>query len=178
MRVDNNKQNGKDSKPMKVLYVSSRINAPDGSSVHGRAFVRNVKKLGHTIETYPVISSIRYIQDNNHKDERSRWQKFRDAGIAAVIKSRVRRLGRVASDMVDLADGLGETVRYFLAVRNILKNYKPEVLVYRSTLFNFAPQLIRKFYKLPCVAEVNSIKYLEISVASRSGVAARMNSYC
>lgn len=159
---------------MKVLYISSRINAPDGSSVHGRAFVRSVKKLGHEIETFPEIQPIRYIQDKQEKDERGLWQKFRDAGVTTIVKSRVRRLGRVASDIVDVVDGLAETVRYFLGVRTILKSYKPDVLVYRSTLFNYAPHIIRKVYGLPCVAEVNSIKYLEISVASRSGMAAKL----
>ncbi len=159
---------------MKVLYISSRINAPDGSSVHGRAFVRNVKKLGHEIETFPQIKSIGYIQDKSGDDRRSITEKIQQAGVGKIIKSRIRRLGRLASDGVDLYDGLAETVRYFFGVRKILKSFTPDVLVYRTTLYNFAPQILRRRYVLPCVAEVNSIKYLEISIASRSGVAARL----
>lgn len=159
---------------MKVLYISSRINAPDGSSVHGRAFVRNVRRLGHDIQTFPPVTSIKYVQDRTGPDERSRWRKLRDAGVASIVKSRIRRLGRGASDLVDLYDGAVETVRYFLAARKIIQRFQPDVLVYRTTLFNFAPQLLRRMYQLPCVAEVNSIKYLEISVASRSGWAARV----
>lgn len=158
-----------------VLYISSRINAPDGSSVHGRAFVRNVKKLGHIIRTYPEIESIQYIQDRSGTiDTRSKWQRLLDAGLGTVIKGRIRQLGRVASDVVDVIEGLQETAHYFNGARKILKTFKPDVLVYRSTLYNFAPQIIRKIYGLPCVAEVNSIKYLEISVASRTGVSARL----
>ncbi|MDO6461025.1 glycosyltransferase family 4 protein [Granulosicoccaceae sp. 1_MG-2023] len=159
---------------MKVFYISSRINAPDGSSVHGRAFVRNVQKLGHTIETYPPVQPIRYIREKSGPDTRSRWQKFRDAGAATIIKSRVRRLGRMGSDLVNLWDGLEETVRYYLGARKIMRRFQPDVLVFRTTLFNFAPQLLRRFHGIPCVAEVNAIKYLEISVASRSGMAAKL----
>ncbi len=163
------------SAKLNVFYISSRINAPDGSSVHGRAFVRNVKKLGHEIRTFPEIEPIQYIQDRSGEvDQRSKWQRLVDAGLGTVIKSRVRRLGRAASDMVDVFDGLQETVHYFNGARKILKTFKPDILVYRSTLYNFAPQLIRRVYGLPCVAEVNSIKYLEISVASRTGVSAKL----
>lgn len=158
-----------------VLYISSRINAPDGSSVHGRAFVRNVKKLGHDIRTFPEIAPIQYIQDSSGTiDTRSKWQRLIDAGLGTVIKGRVRQLGRIASDVVDVIEGVQETIQYFNGARKILKSFKPDVLIYRSTLYNFAPQIIRKLYGLPCVAEVNSIKYLEISVASRTGVSARL----
>lgn len=159
---------------MKVFYISSRINAPDGSSVHGRAFVRNVQKLGHEIQTYPPVQPIRYIREKTGPDTRSRWQKFRDAGAATIIKSRVRKLGRFGSDIVNLWDGLEETVRYYFGARKILKQYPADVLVFRTTLYNFAPQLVRRFHRVPCVAEVNAIKYLEISVASRAGVAAKL----
>ena len=162
------------SRTLNVLYISSRINAPDGSSVHGRAFHRNVAKLGHEIRTFPAIEPIRYIQDKSAGDQRSRLEKLRQAGLSSVIKSRVRKLGRFASDLVDLYDGLADTVRYFLGVREILKDFSPDVMVCRATVFNFAPQLIRRIYRLPCVSEVNSIKYLEISVASRNGAAARL----
>lgn len=163
-----------EKKIMKILYISSRINAPDGSSVHGRAFFRNVAKLGHEIRTYPEIQPIHYIQDKSGEIERSRLVKLREAGLSTVIKSRIRKAGSFMSDAVDLYDGFAETVRYFAGVRTILKHFSPDVLVYRSTLFNFAPQLIRKIYHLPCVAEVNSIKYLEIGVASRTGATARL----
>ncbi len=157
---------------MRILYISSRINAPDGSSVHGRAFVRNVLKLGHEIEAYPKIVPIRYIQDKQGPDNRSALQKISDAGVGNILKSRIRGFGTFASDMIDFYDGFVETARYCLAIRQILKNYSPDVIVFRATLFNFAPQIIRRIYKLPCVAEVNSIKYLEISVASRRGATA------
>lgn len=160
---------------MKVFYISSRINAPDGSSVHGRAFVRNVKKLGHEIRTFPPLQPIRYIQDETTgKTVRSRWQNLREQGVGRSIKPRIRRLGRLASDLVDLVDGLQETLRYFLASRKIVRDFHPDVLVFRTTLYNFAPMLLRRIYGIPCVAEVNSIKYLEISVASRAGIAARL----
>lgn len=159
---------------MRVLYISSRINAPDGSSVHGRAFVRNVQKLGIPIATYPDIREIDYVQDTKERAPRSLFQKLKELHFGRAIKSRVRRLGRFAGDAVDLLDGLFETVRYFLGARAVIKRFSPDVLVYRSTLFNFAPQLIRKIYGLPCVAEVNSIKFLEISVASRAGMLARL----
>lgn len=158
---------------MRVLYISSRINAPDGSSVHGRAFVRNVKKLGFQIETYPQIRDIDYLQDSQTRDSNSILHKIRRLKPGPAIKSRIRRLGRLAGDTVDIVDGLLETMRYFLGARTVIKRFDPDVLVFRTTLFNFAPQLIKKVYAIPCVAEVNSIKYLEISVASNAGMLAR-----
>ena len=40
---------------MKILYVASRINASDGSSVHCRAFVDHVSRIGHEIQTFPQM---------------------------------------------------------------------------------------------------------------------------
>ncbi len=162
---------------MRILYVSSRINAPDGSSVHGRAFVRSTKKLEHTIETYPPILPIDYIQDKSNSIRRTFAEKARNFNAWKLLKSRMRRLGRHTGDLVDFMDGIVETIRYFFAIRKLLKTFSPDVLVYRATLFNFAPHLIRKLYRIPCVAEVNSIKYLEISIASRSGAAARLTKF-
>ena len=157
---------------MKILYISSRINAPDGSSVHGRAFLRNVQKLGHEIQTYPQVQAIDYIQDRADIQRKSITQKLRN--LFPAVKGRIRRLGRTASDLVDLWEGGEDSLRYFFGVRKILKTYTPDCIVYRSTLYNFGPHMVRRIYRLPCVAEVNSIKYLETSVASSSGSLAKL----
>jgi len=145
---------------MKVLYISSRLNVPDGSSVHGRAFFNSVQKIGHEIVTYPEITPLPLVYTEKqvvNKNIIYFLRKFRPRTIIFWV----RQINFRIADSIDFISGLFVSVKDFFKLRTIIKNFDPDIIVYRKYLFNFAVVWASRMYNVPCVAEVNSLKLVE-----------------
>jgi len=145
---------------MKVLYISSRLNVPDGSSVHGRAFVSSVQQLGHEIVTYPEILPLA---------ERNTEQVANNKGILRFIKKfrpktilfHLKKSHYFVAVVIEFVEGAMVSIKDFFKLRKIVKKSNPDIIVFRKYFFNFAVIWISRRYQLPCIAEVNSIKQVE-----------------
>lgn len=152
---------------MKVLYISSRLNVPDGSSVHGRAFVASVIKLGHEIHTYPEIGSLPEVYSKPNfkkKDLNFYFRKLRPESVLGKIRSLDYRI----SILFAFFGGLTDSIRDYFRIRKIVKEFKPDIIVYRQYLYNYAPIWAAKVSGLSTVAEVNSIKSVEIGLSQNN----------
>lgn len=147
---------------MKVLYISSRLNVPDGSSVHGRAFVGSVIKLGHEIVTYPKITPLASISvKNKPKPENKTTIYYIKKLRPRTLIHKIKQLDYRIADGINFINGLLCSIKDFIWLRKIIKEFKPDVIIYRTYLYNFAAAWAAKMYKIPCVAEVNSLKLVE-----------------
>jgi len=159
--VDQLRENGS---TMKVLYVSFRINASDGSSVHGRAFARSTASLGHQVNTYPEMRPIDVHIGRRKPANKTLWYYLRKFNFRTLKYYLGRTHGYVA-EFIDFTDGVKDSVSHFVGIRRLLKTYVPDVIVCRQEIFHFAPIWIAKVYGIPCLLEVNSIRSLEAPLA-------------
>jgi glycosyltransferase involved in cell wall biosynthesis len=145
---------------MKILYISYRINASDGSSVHGRAFVASVARLGHEVTTYPEIRPISPIIRGRKPATRTLWHYLRKINFRTLKYYLARTHGYVA-EFIDFADGVWDSISDYLELKKRLKSCAPDVIVCRQEIFHFAPIWIAKAFHIPCLLEVNSIRSIE-----------------
>jgi len=152
---------------MKVLYISSRLNVPDGSSVHGRAFYTSVKKLNHEICTYPEIVAIQ--NDGNH--ETPSWSNiaFYNKKIKRIF-NKLKRINPIVAVCIDFLDGLLDSIRDYYHLKSIVQKFKPDVIVYRQYLYNYAAVWLSKKFAIPCVSEVNAIKTDELQLKANKSI--------
>jgi glycosyltransferase involved in cell wall biosynthesis len=151
---------------MRILYVSFRINAADGSAVHGRAFVENATQLGHHVTVYPPmrqdVAEVRREAVKRktlvHYLKKINWVTF---------KAYLRKIHRYVAELIDFTDGFIESVRTYGRLRKLIEDTKPDVIVFRPPLFQFAPLWACKRYGLPCVLEVNALRSIEATVLDK-----------
>lgn len=148
------------SSTMKVLYISFRINAADGSSVHGRAFVRSATGLGHHVETYPALYPIDVHIGRHKAPNKTLWYYLKKVNFATLKYYLGKTHGYVA-ELIEFADGVKDSVSHFLDLRKRLQAFTPDVIVCRQEIFHFAPIWIARIYRIPCLLEVNSIRSIE-----------------
>ncbi len=146
-------------KGMRLLYVSSRLNARDGSAVHGREFVKGVVQLGHQIVTIPPLdaTSTRAAEDRGKARHRSRMQRLRFRTVLWYLK----KTNVYVRDVINLLMGVVNSARQFRGLRGAVQSYAPEVIVYRQHLFDFAPLWVARSCNVPLVVEVNSFRAME-----------------
>jgi glycosyltransferase involved in cell wall biosynthesis len=145
----------------RILYISDRLNAPDGSSVHGRQFVNSVKQAGVEIQTYPAIQPILIpqAQAKIKKNIRYYFSRFMKAGTIA--KAYLHRSSGYAAEWLDAWAGLQAGSRDFGYLQNIVQHFQPEAIVYRTRLFNQAPFKVGKQNGIPVLCEINTLKTIE-----------------
>lgn len=141
-------------KGMRLLYVSSRLNARDGSAVHGREFVNGVMQLGHQIVTIPPLDA---AAGRREERQRGLLQRLRFRTVLWYLK----QTNVYVRDVINLITGVVNSVRQFHELRGIVRSYAPEVIVYRQHLFDFAPLWVARVCNVPLVVEVNSLREME-----------------
>jgi glycosyltransferase involved in cell wall biosynthesis len=151
---------------MKVLYISYRINASDGSSVHGRAFVDSVANLGHQVETFPEMRPIEYVTARRKPANKPLWHYLKKFNFRTLKYYLGKTHGYVA-EFIDFADGVKDSVSQFLDLRRRLKADMPDVIVCRQEIFHFAPIWAAGIFRIPCLLEVNSIRSIESPLADK-----------
>jgi len=154
---------------MKVLYVSFRINAPDGSSVHGRAFAHSVRNLGHQIATYPPMRDID-ISFAKPARKKTLWHYLSKLNFRT-LKYYLGRMHWRISELIDFVDGLKGSISHFRDLKKLVVSYAPDVIVCRQEVFHFAPIWVARASGTPCVLEVNSIRSIESSMFDPNGKA-------
>jgi len=145
---------------MKVFYISSRLNVPDGSSVHGRAFVASVKKLGHEIETYPEITDLPEVVSKKGEVKKDILYYIKRLRLK-VLFGRLKRIGPNTADAIKFLEGMTQSVKDFIKMRALVNEFHPDIIVYRKYLFNFSAVWLAKTSGIPCVAEINSLNIAE-----------------
>jgi glycosyltransferase involved in cell wall biosynthesis len=155
---------------MKILYIADRINSPDGSSVHCRAFAKSAELLGNQIRSYPTIVPIIENQIKSHPIKKD-WIYYLKKINLKTLKQYLHRLNPVISEIVNFVEGGENTVKDYIKLKRITDNFSPDVIIFRYRLFNFAPFKIAKKYQIPLVCEVNALKSME-SVLVKGGASA------
>ena len=145
---------------MKVLYISNRLNASDGSSVHGRAFAASVKILGHELVTYPEIKPIEFTKKNKSRKNKSLIYYLKKLRFKT-LKHYLKKSNSFIHDLISYQEGIARNRQHFSEIEKLYLSFKPDVIVFRHTLYDNAPLLIKEKYGIPCVIEVNSIKSIE-----------------
>lgn len=146
-------------KGMRLLYVSSRLNARDGSAVHGREFINGVMQLGHQIVTIPPLdaASTGATEDRGKARQRGLMQRLRFRTALWYLK----QTNIYVRDAINLLTGVVNSARQFRELRGVVRSFAPEVIVYRQHLFDFAPLWVARTCNVPLVVEVNSFRALE-----------------
>jgi len=145
---------------MKVLYISNRLNASDGSSVHGRAFAASVKLLGHKIITYPKIKPISFLDKTISRPNKTIGFYFKKLNFKT-FKYYLKKSNSFVNDVICYLEGISRNRQHFTDIEKLYLSFNPDIIVFRHTLYDNAPLLIKNKYKLPCIIEVNSIKSIE-----------------
>lgn len=148
---------------MKLLYVSYRINAADGSSVHGRAFVENATQLGHQVTVFPPMRQD-IAKARREEPKRKTFVDYLKKINRVTFKAYLRKIHRYVAELVDFTDGFVASVRHYGRLRTLIEDTKPDVVVFRPPLFHFAPLWACKRYGLPCVLELNALRSMEATV--------------
>ena len=146
---------------LKILYIANRINSPDGSSVHCRAFVNGVKKLGHEIVTCPAISEIDYSKPKKIPNSEKNIRYYLTRINFKIIKSYLHRSNAYVSEYLSLFESFFESTRKHRELMRILSWYKADVLIFRNHGFNIGPFWTGKVTGIPIVLEINSLRSLE-----------------
>lgn len=146
-------------KGMRLLYISSRLNARDGSAVHGREFVNGVSKLGHRIMTIPPLNapSVGAAEDRRRDRQRSLMRRLRFRTVLWYFK----QTNVQVRDALNLITGFVNSARQFRELRGVVRSFAPEVIVYRQHLYDFAPLWVARTCGVPLVVEVNSFRAME-----------------
>ncbi len=148
---------------MRILYISNRLNARDGSSVHGREFVKALSVLGHDVVPFPEIiiplpSGRCSVNSSSASDNLSRFQKLRRK-----LKLNLKSKNRYLRDLINLYEGYFGSKNQIRQIHLLLKQSPPDLIVYRAMLFDFVPNDLYK-WNVPMIAEVNSIKNIEMDM--------------
>ena len=157
---------------MKILYISDRLNSPDGSAVHGREFVASVKRAGHQVITYPALrpepdspprpvpasekNLVYYLKKIN-------WQ---------TCKYYLRRASGHVSEILNAWEGIADSARDYYRLAESIRASRPDAIIYRVRLFNFAPFRVSRKYGIPVLCEVNTLKSIEEKVGGTAKVTA------
>jgi len=150
---------------MRILYISKRLNARDGSSVHGREFVKALSSLGHDVIPYPGIdNSNPPARSNRNLGER---RKLRVKKLPAKFMKGLKARNRYIRDIINLWVGFFESRSQVKEIYTLLKDVEPELIVYRAMLYDFIPNILRKNSNAPIIAEVNSIKSIEMDMGAK-----------
>jgi glycosyltransferase involved in cell wall biosynthesis len=147
---------------MKILYIADRINSPDGSSVHCRAFVQSVEMLANQIRSYPAVGPIPHHNKLSYvkKDwiyyiKQINWKTFRR--YAHYLNPNI-------SEFLTFLEGGVTTLKDYIKLDKIANNFGPDVIIFRYRLFNFAPFKVAKKYQIPLICEINSLKSMELGL--------------
>jgi glycosyltransferase involved in cell wall biosynthesis len=147
---------------MKILYIADRINSPDGSSVHCRAFVQSVEMLANQIRSYPAVGPI--TNHNKLSFVKKDWIYY----IKRINWKTLRRYGHYlnpnVSEFVTFLEGGVTTLKDYIKLDKIAAKFGPDVIIFRYRLFNFAPFKVAKRYQIPLVCEINSLKSMELGL--------------
>ena len=145
---------------MKILYIADRINSPDGSSVHCRAFVQSAEMLANQIRSYPAIGPI-ITNHNKRYHVKKDWIYYIKRINWKTFRRYVHRLNPNISEIVTFLEGGVTTLKDYIKLNKIAEDFGPDVIIFRYRLFNFAPFQIARRYQIPLVCEINSLKSME-----------------
>ncbi len=155
---------------LRILYIAHRINSLDGSSVHGRAFVNSIKKLGHDIITYPAMITIDYSKQTVVPDsEKDFWYYLRKINFN-LIKGYLHRSNAYVSEYLSFVEGLWGSILQRRKLMHLLKAFKADVIVFRYHPYNLSPFWTSKATGIPIVLEVNSLRSMENKLRRRRAV--------
>jgi len=152
---------------MKILYIAYRINAPDGSAIHCREFVRNIRQLGHEIQTFPPIKeNVRTRPINSKKVPKNFFYYLKKINHRIIVYYLQRLIGR-ESEFLLMTSGLVDSVLYYYALRSIRNRYMPDIIIYRNQIFQFAPFWLSKYFKIPILLEINALRSIEATIINK-----------
>lgn len=156
---------------LKIIYVADRINSPDGSAVHARAFVNAVQKIGHDIITCPAMTPINYSKPKKIPDSEKNFRYYLGRINFNLIKSYIHRSNPYVSEYFSLCEGLYESVRQHRRLMQLLSRFKADVMIFRNHLFKFGPFWTSKATGTPLVLEVNSLQSMENKLRRKQAAA-------
>ena len=107
---------------MKILYIADRINSPDGSSVHCRAFVKSAELLGNQIRSYPTVAPIIENQIKSHPIKKD-WIYYLKRINWKTLKRYLHRLNPMISEIVNFVEGGENTVKDYIKLKCIADNH-------------------------------------------------------
>ncbi len=151
---------------MRLLYITDRINAADGSSVHGREFARSVRRLGHEIKTFPPLGDIYPKTASSQKRDKGPFYYLKKVNMATLLFY-LHQWNGYLSECLLAIEGLFDSLKHYRKLRALFRDFMPDVIIYRQRLFNFAPYWISRRYCIPIVDEVNSLRSIEATQEDR-----------
>jgi len=152
---------------MKILYIAYRINAPDGSAIHCREFVRNIRQLGHEIQTFPPIKeNARNPSIDSKKVSKNFFYYLKKINHRTIVYYLQRLIGR-ESEFLLMTSGLIDSVLHYCALRGIRNRYMPDIIIYRNQMFQFAPFWLSKRFKIPILLELNALRSTEATIINK-----------
>ncbi|MCA9247645.1 MAG: glycosyltransferase family 4 protein [Planctomycetales bacterium] len=158
---------------MKILYACQRINSDDGSAIHGREFARGAAQLGHEIRTFPDIkpraNGAAKHRSLNPAKRPGRRQQLKSAWRRT--KRALRRTNPYVSELVSWGEGVSGSFRQRRLLREIVAEFRPDVVVLRPAPFYDGVQWICKEFGLPCVLELNCLVAAEKTIFNRQSAA-------
>ncbi len=150
---------------MKVLYISNRLNSTDGSAVHGRQFVKALRELEHDVRTYPEMVELAASRKEKNPGGASLGQKLRRINLRT-FDAALKKFVPYYVDLSNLVEGYVKSRNSAKQVMRLVAQFKPEIIVYRAVMYDFIPNLIRRRVKQVMIAELNSIKSLEMTIST------------
>ncbi|MEM7208722.1 MAG: glycosyltransferase family 4 protein [Pseudomonadota bacterium] len=145
---------------MKLIYISKRLNSGDGSSVHGREFIKAASSLGHQVKSYPKLEEIRYDANYEKPQKTSVFEKIRKINFKN-LNALLKKKSNYYRDFCSVLSGNSKSKQSARDLESIIYEFSPDVIVYRAVMYDFTPNIIRKKFRRKMIAEVNSIKSLE-----------------
>jgi glycosyltransferase involved in cell wall biosynthesis len=137
---------------VRILYISSRLNADDGSSVHGREFVRALAEEGHEVVTHPPISG--------------RAPAGRSRPILLRVWNRLTRVARTIdprlAQLMAIVQGYVTSRKAVNWIRAHVLRKPVDIVVCRGVLYDFTPNLLRRHVTCPMIVEINAIVETEV----------------
>ena len=156
---------------MKILYISLRINSEDGSAVHGREFVKALTDLGHEVHTYPPLAAAGDIVKASVPRDLSIWQKLKSLNVRKIDRI-IRRQSTLYRDIAMFVSGYLSSRGSAKKVKQVIDTVHPDLIIYRAVMYDYIANILRKRCNIPMIAEVNSIKRLEMEFSKRGGIPA------
>jgi glycosyltransferase involved in cell wall biosynthesis len=146
-----------------ILYISDRIHSKDGSSVHGKAFIDSVRKLGHRVTPWPPAPSAgpgaqRGVRSGAGKKRLQ--QRFKD------LENRIKETAGAFSGWVDPLFHLAYNIKNYVRMTRLIAKDRPDIIIFRQRLFNLAPYWIARIHDIPVINEINALKKVESGLLS------------
>lgn len=152
---------------MKILYIASRINADDGSSVHCRAFVEHAVKLGHEVRTYPAVKSIIPKPRIPTVQQQKNIKYYLKKVNLKTLQSYLHRGNPYMSEFLSFLEGWLSSRKQSKIIVDLLRSFRADVIIYRHQPFNLAPFYSASNFNIPVVMEVNSLRTMEAQLSYR-----------